>query len=128
MKGCSLMSLDRTHLTIRLPKTGKIEMKKRNQALSIITATLLCLSVAPQSATANWYIDRLLIDGDSATANRMLGEDLLQVRSDVYYKVDVAQIESTPQAAGITPAPVEIRTVKSTQESVVPAAAPEKLD
>jgi hypothetical protein len=27
-----------------------------------------------------------------------------------------------------TPAPLEIRTVESTQESVVPAVAPEKLD
>jgi threonine dehydrogenase-like Zn-dependent dehydrogenase len=35
----------------------------------------------------------------------MLGEGLLQVRSDVYYKVDVAQIDSTPQTAGEAPAP-----------------------
>ena len=108
MKECSLMSLNRTQLTIRLSKTGKIEMKIRNQRLSIITATLLCLAVVPQSANAIWYIDQLSIDGGLTTVDRMLGENLLQVRSDVYYKVDVAQIESTPQAAGITPAPVEI--------------------
>jgi hypothetical protein len=108
MKECSLISLNRTQLTIRLSKTGKIEMKIRNQRLSIITATLLCLAVVPQSANAIWYIDRLSIDEGLTTVDRMLGEDLLQVRSDVYYKVDVAQIESTPQAAGTISAPVEV--------------------
>ena len=102
------MSLDRTQLTIRLSKTGMTEMNIRIQRFSIITAALLCLSVTSQSANANWYIDRLLIDGEFTTVDRMLGEDLLQVRSDIYYKVDVAQIESTPQAAGTTSAPVEI--------------------
>jgi hypothetical protein len=46
-----------------------------------------------------------MLNGSFATVDRMLGEGLLQVRSDVYYKVDVAQIDSTPQTAGETPAP-----------------------
>lgn len=83
-------------------------MKENIQRLSIITACLLSLAGITQSANAIWYIDRLVLDGGFATAERMLGEDLLQVRSDVYYKVDVAQIESTPQTAGKAPAPVEV--------------------
>jgi hypothetical protein len=60
------------------------------------------------SANAIWYVDRLYIDGDFSTKQRMSDEGLLQVRSDTYFKVDVAQIESTPQTSGTAPAPVEI--------------------
>jgi hypothetical protein len=38
----------------------------------------------------------------------MLGEDLLQVRSDDYHTVDVAQVETTPQAAGTIAEPLAI--------------------
>jgi hypothetical protein len=102
------MSPDRTQLTIRLPKTRKIEMKKNFQRLSIISACLISLSGISQSANAHWYIDHFLIDGDFSTVSRMLGEDLLQVRSDIYFKVDVAQIDSTPQKAGTTSAPADM--------------------
>jgi hypothetical protein len=78
------MSLDRTQLTIRLPKTGKIEMKKKIQRLTITTAFILSLSGIMQSANAIWYIDRLYIDGELSTPERMMDEGLLQVRSDIY--------------------------------------------
>jgi hypothetical protein len=42
--------------------------------------------------------------------------------------VAVLKLLTTPAAPASAPAPLEIRTVESTQESVVPAAAPEKLD
>ena len=83
-------------------------MQSRIKKLALISILTCGLSSIASSASANWYIDRLSIDGGFTTVDRMLGEDLLQVRSDVYYKVDVAQIESTPQAAGTTSAPVEI--------------------
>ena len=73
--------------------------------ISILICGTACMTT---SANAIWYIDQMLLDGGSATAERMLGEDLLQVRSDTYFKVDVAQIETTPQTSGTAPAPVEI--------------------
>ena len=68
---------------------------------------LLALFTNVQSAQANWFIDR--IDGGAAgTMQRMLGEDLLQVRADDYHTVDVAQVESTPQSPGAIEAPLDI--------------------
>jgi hypothetical protein len=49
-----------------------------------------------------------MLSGSFTTVDRMLGEGLLQVRSDVYFKVDVAQIDSTPQTAGEAPAPAAV--------------------
>ena len=83
-------------------------MSRGFKKLAFISILVCGATSVTSSANAIWRIDHMLLDGGSATAERMLGEDLLQVRSDIYYKVDVAQIESTPQAAGTTPAPAEI--------------------
>lgn len=82
-------------------------MKKSIQRLSITILCVLSLSGISQSAEARWLIDDDAA-GRIATVERMRAEDLLQVRSDNYFKVDVAQIESTPQSAGSLPAPIEI--------------------
>ena len=108
MRKCSHIRLDRTDLTHQSPKTGKITMKKSTQRLTITTVCLLSLSGISHSAYAAWFIDGEDLGGRIATVERMRAEDLLQVRSDNYFKVDVAQIESTPQSAGSTPATVEI--------------------
>ena len=60
-----------------------------------------------QSAQANWFLDRV-DGGPRGTVERMLGEDLLQTRSDDYHTVDVAQVETTPQAAGTISEPLAI--------------------
>jgi len=107
MKKCSHIRVDRTDLTHRSLKTGKITMKKITQRLTITTFCVLSLSGISQSAEARWLIDDDAA-GRIATVERMRAEDLLQVRSDNYFKVDVAQIESTPQSAGSTSEPAEI--------------------
>jgi hypothetical protein len=104
MKKCSHKGLDRTDLPQETLKSGKITMKKTTQRISITTVCLISLSAISHSADARWFIDYDPV----GSAFRMVQEDLLQVRSDSYFKVDVAQIESTPQSAGSTPAPVEI--------------------
>ena len=68
---------------------------------------LIALFTNLQSAQANWYLDRT-DGGPRGTVERMLGEDLLQVRSDDYHTVDVAQVETTPQAAGTISEPLAI--------------------
>jgi hypothetical protein len=76
--------------------------------LAVISILVCGASSITSSANATWFIDRYfenMLNGSFATVDRMLGEGLLQVRSDVYYKVDVAQIDSTPQTAGEAPAP-----------------------
>jgi hypothetical protein len=77
---------------------------------NLVFISILICGTASMTASANaiWYVDRLYIDGDFSTKQRMSDEGLLQVRSDTYFKVDVAQIESTPQTSGTAPAPVEI--------------------
>ena len=82
-------------------------MKKSISGVSVIAIVLLGLFSNMQSAQANWFLDR--IDGDPrGTVERMLGEGLLQVRSDDYHTVDVAQIETTPQAPGTISEPLAI--------------------
>jgi hypothetical protein len=79
--------------------------------LAVISILVCGASSITSSASATWFIDRYfenILNGSFATVDRMLGEGLLQVRSDVYYKVDVAQIESTPQTAGESPAPAAV--------------------
>jgi hypothetical protein len=66
-------------------------MQSRIKKLALISILICGSSSITSSANAIWYIDRLSIDEGLTTVDRMLGEDLLQVRSDVYYKVDVAQ-------------------------------------
>ena len=76
--------------------------------LAVISVLVCGASSITSSANATWFIDRYIesmLNGSFATVDRMLGEELLQVRSDVYFKVDVAQIDSTPQTAGEAPAP-----------------------
>ena len=68
---------------------------------------LIALFTNLQSAQANWYLDRT-DGGPRGTVERMLGEDLLQTRSDDYHTVDVAQVETTPQAAGTIAQPLAI--------------------
>ena len=108
MKYRSQLALNATDLTHRLTKTGKFKMKLAIQRLSITTLCLLTLSSISYSADARWFIDGEDDAGSIATVERMRGEDLLQVRSDNYFKVDVAQIDSTPQNAGSSSAPVKV--------------------
>ena len=82
-------------------------MSKKLARLSVPALLALSLIFGTQPAQADWYLDQ--IDGGAiGTVERMLGEDLPQVRSDDYHTVDVAQVESTPQAPGIIAAPLVI--------------------
>ena len=83
-------------------------MHRRIKKLAFVSILVLGSSSITASADAAWYIDRLFDDGDFSTAQRMSDEGLLQVRSDIYYTVDVAQIDSTPQKAGTTTAPADM--------------------
>ena len=80
-------------------------MKK--QLIRVFVIVLIALFTNLQSAQANWYLDRIN-GGAMSTVERMLGEDLLQVRSDDYHTVDVAQVETTPQSAGTISEPLAI--------------------
>jgi hypothetical protein len=79
----------------------------KRQLIRVFAVVLIALFTNPQSAQANWYLDRT-DGGPRGTVERMLGEDLLQVRSDDYHTVDVAQVETTPQAAGTISEPLAI--------------------
>ena len=81
-------------------------MSKNIFRISVPALVALSLLLVTQPAQARWYIESA---GEiTETVNRMLDETLLQVRSDIYFTVDVAQVESTPQAAGVISAPLEI--------------------
>ena len=79
----------------------------KRQFTGVFVLVLIALFTNLQSAQANWYLDRVN-GGSRGTVERMLGEDLLQVRSDDYHTVDVAQVETTPQAAGTIAEPLAI--------------------
>ena len=79
----------------------------KRQITGVFVIVLIALFTNLQSAQANWYLDRVN-GGAKSTVERMLGEDLLQVRSDDYHTVDVAQVETTPQAAGTISEPLAI--------------------
>ena len=79
----------------------------KRQLTRVFVLVLIALFTNLQSAQANWYLDRVN-GGSKGTVERMLGEDLLQVRSDDYHTVDVAQVETTPQAAGTIAEPLAI--------------------
>ena len=79
----------------------------KRQLIRVFVIVLIALFTNLQSAQANWYLDRT-DGGPRGTVERMLGEDLLQVRSDDYHTVDVAQVETTPQAAGTISEPLAI--------------------
>ena len=79
----------------------------KRQLTGVFVLVLIALFTNLQSAQANWYLDRT-DGGPRGTVERMLGEDLLQVRSDDYHTVDVAQVETTPQAAGTIAEPLAI--------------------
>jgi len=86
-------------------------MYRSLKKLTAISIVVCGASSITSSANATWFIDKYLeniLNGSFTTVDRMLGEGLLQVRSDVYFKVDVAQIESTPQTAGEAPAPAAV--------------------
>ena len=80
-------------------------MKRQITGVFVIVLIALCTNL--QSAQANWYLDRT-DGGPRGTVERMLGEDLLQTRSDDYHTVDVAQVETTPQGAGTIAQPLAI--------------------
>jgi len=82
-------------------------MRKNLVRLSVPALVAPLLIFGTQPAQARWYIDNEN-GGAVSTVQRMLDETLLQVRSDFYYTIDVAQVESTPQAAGVISAPLEI--------------------
>ena len=79
----------------------------KRQLTRVFVLVLIALFTNLQSAQANWYLDRT-DGGPRGTVERMLGEELLQVRSDDYHTVDVAQVETTPQAAGTIAEPLAI--------------------
>ncbi len=79
----------------------------KRQLTRVFAVVLIALFTNLQSAQANWYLDRT-DGGPRGTVERMLGEDLLQTRSDDYHTVDVAQVETTPQAAGTISEPLAI--------------------
>ena len=79
----------------------------KRQITGVFVIVLIALLTNLQSAQANWFLDRT-DGGPRGTVERMLGEDLLQVRSDDYHTVDVAQVETTPQAAGTISEPLAI--------------------
>jgi len=79
----------------------------KRQLTGVFVLVLIALFTNLQSAQANWYLDRT-DGGPRGTVERMLGEDLLQTRSDDYHTVDVAQVETTPQAAGVIAEPLAI--------------------
>jgi hypothetical protein len=79
----------------------------KRQLLRVFVVVLIALFTNLQSAQANWYLDRVN-GGAKSTVERMLGEDLLQTRSDDYHTVDVVQVETTPQGAGTIAQPLAI--------------------
>jgi hypothetical protein len=79
----------------------------KRQLIRVFAVVLIALFTNLQSAQANWFLDRV-DGGPRGTVERMLGEDLLQTRSDDYHTVDVAQVETTPQAAGTISEPLAI--------------------
>ena len=79
----------------------------KRQLTGVFVIVLIALFTNLQSAQANWYLDRA-DGGPRGTVERMLGEDLLQTRSDNYHTVDVAQVETTPQAPGVIAQPLTI--------------------
>ncbi len=83
------------------------KMSKTLYRLFISVSMVLPLILLTQPAQARWYVEASS-DGVISTIDRMIGEQLLQVRSNHYFKVDVAQVESTPQTAGVIGAPLEI--------------------
>ena len=88
-------------------KRFRLGTRMKRQLTGVFVLVLIALFTNPQSAQANWYLDRT-DGGPRGTVERMLGEDLLQVRSDDYHTVDVAQVETTPQAPGVIAQPLAI--------------------
>lgn len=79
----------------------------KRQITGVFVIVLIALFTNLQSAQADWYIDRT-DGGPRGTVERMLGEGLLQTGSDDYHTVDVAQVETTPQAAGTIAEPLAV--------------------
>ena len=88
-------------------KHFRLGTRMKRQITGVFVIVLIALFTNLQSAQANWYLDRVN-GGAKSTVERMLGEDLLQTRSDDYHTVDVAQVETTPQAAGTIAEPLAI--------------------
>ena len=88
-------------------KRVRLGTRMKRQITGVFVIVLIALFTNLQSAQANWYLDRT-DGGPQGTVERMLGEDLLQTRSDDYHTVDVAQVETTPQAAGTISEPLSI--------------------
>jgi len=88
-------------------KRFRLGTRMKRQLTGVFVLVLIALFTNLQSAQANWYLDRT-DGGPRGTVERMLGEDLLQTRSDDYHTVDVAQVETTPQAAGTIAQPLAI--------------------
>ena len=79
------------------------------------TSISVCALIATPSANARWLID----GGPGSTVSRMDSEGLLQTRSDIYFTVDVAQVNSTPQAARQTAGPSTIEKYAVVVDGVV---------
>jgi hypothetical protein len=61
----------------------------------------------------------MLDTGPEITISRMNSEELLHTRSDIYFTVDVAQVNSTPQSAGQTAGPAAIEKYAVVLDGVV---------
>lgn len=88
-------------------KRFRLGTRMKRQLVRVFVIVLTALFTNLQSAQANWFLDRT-DGGPVGTVERMLGEGLLQTRSDDYHTVDVAQVETTPQAAGTIAQPLAI--------------------
>jgi hypothetical protein len=80
-----------------------------------ITSILAYSIIFASSADARWMLDT----GPEITISRMNSEELLHTRSDIYFTVDVAQVNSTPQSAGQTAGPAAIEKYAVVLDGVV---------
>ena len=80
-----------------------------------ITSILAYSIIFAPSAEALWMLDA----GPEMTVSRMSSEELLHTRSDIYFTVDVAQVNSTPQSAGQTAGPAAIEKYAVVLDGVV---------
>ena len=83
--------------------------------IAVLGSFVLCSLFSAPSADARWMLDT----GPEITVSRMNSEELLQTRSDIYFTVDVAQVNSTPQAAGQTTGPAAIEKYAVVLDGVV---------
>ncbi len=87
----------------------------RSIKIAALGSVMLFSLISAPSADARWMVDR----NADVTVYRMNTEQLLQTRSDIYFTVDVAQVNSTPQSAGKTAGPAAIEKYAIVLDGVV---------